>query len=93
MTVGSLAICAQAIEYSNSPIVADINQQPYGIRPELALGILIGSVCILADIKRNAEPLVPQHFENHPAICCGTAQDIQLQHQLISDGRWRIIRE
>ncbi|GHJ83841.1 hypothetical protein NliqN6_0243 [Naganishia liquefaciens] len=63
-----------AIEYSDSSIVAKTKQQTYGIRPELASGILIGS-----------------HFENHPAICCGTAQDIQLQHQLISDGRWRII--
>ncbi|KAJ9120208.1 hypothetical protein QFC22_003108 [Naganishia vaughanmartiniae] len=63
-----------AIEYAQSSVVASVKQQSFGIRPELATGILIGS-----------------HFENHPAICCGTAQDIQLQHRLISDGRWRIM--
>ncbi|KAJ9097812.1 hypothetical protein QFC19_006680 [Naganishia cerealis] len=63
-----------AIEYSQSSVVTSAKQQDFGIRPDLATGILIGS-----------------HFENHPAICCGTAQDIQLQHQLISDGRWRIM--
>lgn len=73
--------------------MGDAEQNSLGVRPDLATGILIGSVCssFAYGSSDKAHVTLLQHFENHPAICCGTAQDIQLQHQLISDGRWRVI--
>lgn len=41
----ALSCCLrQAIEYAQSSVVASVKQQSFGIRPELATGILIGSV-------------------------------------------------
>jgi hypothetical protein len=39
-----LLVVRQAIEYSKSPIVADVEQHSFGVKPELAKGIMIGSV-------------------------------------------------